>query len=93
MFFFFTFFVGLIALVFGLGLLMWSYRNEGKCIDVAKVFGYIVTFAALFGLIGTLVCGAMHKKERGYHKMYKMDKAQIELIQPQFTVPKTQHNV
>jgi len=80
MFFLFVFFTGLIALTFGVGLLLWGYRNTGKCVGVARVFGYIVTIGAVLGLMCAVSKGFMYGK---YHKGFKPMPPQAAAIQHQ----------
>lgn len=40
--------LGLLALVGGISLLIWSLRNDGKGIKIARTFGYIVIFISIF---------------------------------------------
>ena len=47
-----TFVMGLIALSAGVALLIWSMRNEGAGIKLAKIFGYIITIISIILLVG-----------------------------------------
>lgn len=80
MFFLFVFFTGLIALTFGVGLLVWSYRNQGKCVGFARVFGYIVLIGAILGLLCTVSKGMMYGK---YYKKGFKPHAMLIQQQPQ----------
>lgn len=44
----------LIALGVGIGLLIWSMRNEGLGIKLAKIMGYIISILAFLALIFTI---------------------------------------
>jgi len=52
-----AFAVELIALGFGIVILLWAYRNEGIGIAGAKLFGYIITIAAACTLLCTSYYG------------------------------------
>lgn len=52
-----AFAVELIALGFGISMLVWAARNEGSCISVAKAFGYIIAVGAIFGMLCTSYYG------------------------------------
>ena|SRR3990167_7250404 len=43
----------LLALTAGITLLIWSFRNEGKGVMLASVFGYIVIILAISALLCT----------------------------------------
>ena len=55
----------LIALGLGVGFLIWAYRTEGVGVAVAKVFGYIITIAAVSVLLCTSFYGVKYWGE-GY---------------------------
>lgn len=61
-----TFCIGLLAMGFGIGILIWAYRNDGVGIVIAKVFGYIITLGAIFSLLCTMYMGFTHCSKRGY---------------------------
>ncbi|HAU2406566.1 TPA: hypothetical protein ACF6GT_002197 [Legionella pneumophila] len=44
----------LIALGIGIGLLIWSMRNEGLGVKMAKIIGYIISILAFLALIFTI---------------------------------------
>ncbi len=58
--------IGLLALSAGVGFLIWAYRNNGKCVSLGKVFGYIITLASIFMLLCTLMHGM-----RGAHMKHE----------------------
>ena len=43
--------ITLIALALGVGLIVWSLRNEGMAVDLAKGFGWFVVIVAILGSI------------------------------------------
>ena len=45
--------LGLIALIGGVSLLIWSLRNDGKGVGIAKTFGYIVIIISIFATLCT----------------------------------------
>lgn len=47
----------LIALALGVGLLVWAYRSEGAGVALARVFGYIITIAAILTALCTSFYG------------------------------------
>lgn len=55
-----AFVLGLIALGVGIAFIVWSARNEGAGVAVAKVFGYIITIAAAFALLCTSYYGTLY---------------------------------
>jgi hypothetical protein len=55
-----AFAVELIALGFGISILLWAYRNEGIGIAAAKLFGYIITIAAASVILCTSYYGVSY---------------------------------
>lgn len=55
-----AFTIELIALGFGICILVWAYRNEGVGIVAAKLFGYLITIAALSVLLCTSYYGVSY---------------------------------
>lgn len=45
--------LGFIALAMGIFLIVWSSRNEGKGVKLAKTFGYIISIFIVFSTICT----------------------------------------
>lgn len=43
--------LSLIAIALGVMLVVWSLRNEGKGVQLAKVFGILIVIVAIFGQI------------------------------------------
>ena len=65
-----SFFLGLIALVFGVALYLWSVRAEsGPGITLAKSVGIIVIVLSILDLIGTIYSGMRMK--HFYREMHK----------------------
>ena len=62
-----AFATGLIALGVGVVFLVWAYRNDGAGIALARVFGYIITIAAMFVLLCTTYYGPIYWAQ-GYFK-------------------------
>lgn len=63
----FAFATVLIALGIGIAFLIWAYRNDGVGITLGKVFGYIITIAAVISLLCTSYYGITYWVE-GYFK-------------------------
>lgn len=51
--------VALIALAGGVGLLIWSLRNEGHGVTLAKIFGYIISILSVLTILITIFSSAM----------------------------------
>ena len=62
-----AFAVELIALGVGVGFLVWAYRHDRAGIALAKVFGYIITIAAVLALSCTTYYGTNYWL-KGYFK-------------------------
>lgn len=59
-----SFFLGLIALVSGVSLYLWSVRAEaGAGVALAKIVGIVVIVLAILGLICTLYSGLRRHKD------------------------------
>ena len=59
-----SFFLGLIALVSGVSLYLWSVRAEaGAGVGLAKIVGIVVIVLAILGLLCTLYSGLRRHKE------------------------------
>ena len=43
--------LGFIALALGISLIVWSSRNKGKGVKLAKTFGYIISILVIFSTI------------------------------------------
>lgn len=55
----------LIAFAIGFGLIIWSLRNEGKAIQLAKNIGTIVAIVAVLGMLCSTYYGVKYWHE-GY---------------------------
>lgn len=82
----FTVAVELIALGIGAAFLVWAYRNNGKGIGTAKVFGYIITIVAALVLICTIYYGIAYStkgcfKSSGMHKAMMMKQCHRGMMQ------------
>jgi len=62
-----AFAIELIALGMGISMLIWSFRNEGAGVTLAKVFGYIIAVAAILGALCTSYYGFSYLA-KGYFK-------------------------
>ncbi len=62
-----AFAVELIALGVGVILLVFAYRNEGAGVSLARLFGYIITIAAILSALCTTYYGICYWKQ-GYFK-------------------------
>jgi hypothetical protein len=49
--------LNLLAFSFGMALIVWAFRIEGKVAFLAKVAGYVVIIAAIFSLLCTTYYG------------------------------------
>ncbi len=63
----------LIAMAVGVALLVWAFRNDGAGVKLARVFGYIITIAAVLGALCTSYFGSMYMFKGYFNKPMMMN--------------------
>jgi hypothetical protein len=54
---------GLLAFGLGACILIWSYRNAGRCIFAAKLVGWLLSAAAVISILCTIYFGILYSLE------------------------------
>lgn len=57
---------GLLAFGLGTCILIWSYRDTGKCIFTAKIVGWLISVAASISILCTIYFGILYSLEGRY---------------------------